>query len=234
MEAIMRLPLAVDFGFLRSWLFWRKILCALLIVMLPICVIGCSVAQVQADIAKVIQLLPSVAGIVTSVLSILAAARVKTSNAGTVIATGMADVGTLANDILGVLKTYQSNIAAMPPTVLNQLDQWIAALQGEITTLQAQFPQIPTNVVTALNVAFTSVEAILGYLAVILPAPAAQAMFPRSFPALSAAGVKFGNASTVVIIPSQRDFASTYNRNMRSAGFKHATIHENWKWHVIP
>ena len=75
MEAIMRLPLAVDFGCLRSWLFWRKILCALLIVMLPICVIGCSVTQVQADITKVIQLLPSVAGIVTSVLSILAGRR---------------------------------------------------------------------------------------------------------------------------------------------------------------
>jgi len=227
MEAIMWLPMEVDFGFLRSWLFWRKILCSLLIILLPVGVIGCSVAQIQADIQKIITLIPSFSGIVTSILAILAAAGVKSTAAGTAIATAFSDASTIGSDILATIKTYQSNIAAMPATTLSQLDAWIAAFQSELTTIQAQFPQLSTTLVAAINAAIIAGESLLAYLAAVLPAPVAQFALPRSFQALNAAGIRFG-AQAAVVIPDQRTYAKAYNARIKAAGYGKYDVHVNW------
>lgn len=213
---------------LFSRIFWRKFFTIALCFLLVTMVVGCSVSQVEADIQKVITLLPSAAGIVTSILSILAAAGVRTTTAGNIIATGFQDAGTAASDILAILNTYKSNIASMPPTVLNKLDTLIAAISSQMSAIQQQFPQIPAAVAAGINVGISAFLSILTYLAAILPAPVAQFALPRSFNTLSAAGIRFGAAANVVI-PSQREFSKSFNNKIGATHLKGAKkIHVNW------
>lgn len=236
METVMRWPL-----FFGECLFDRKVwmgaFCVFLACVLAISMCGCTAAQIQTDISKVLQLLPSAAGIVTSILTIIAAAKpgAVSSSQSQAIATALAAIKTGFTDAQTIVSAYQSNIASMPATILNQLDAAVAAVQSNITTIQSQFPQIPAALVTGINVGLLSFESILGYLAAIIPASVASMTMPQSYRAMSQAGVVFGTGK--ITIPSRREFARGYNDKIKAAGFskvKNATIHVPWFGHLIP
>lgn len=216
---------------------WRGAFCVFMIGMLAIFMVGCSLSQVQTDITKVLQLLPTIGDIATSILAIVAAAKSGTisSAVSQTIATALTAVKTGFTDAQTIISAYQSNIAAMPATVLNQLDAAVAAVQSNITTIQSQFPQLPAALVAGINVGLLSFEAILGDLAAIIPASVASTLLPRSFQALSSGGIVFGTGKAV--IPTHRDFARSYNDKIKTAGFskvKGATIHVPWYGHLVP
>lgn len=187
---------------------------------------GCTASS---DLQKVLALLPTVEAIASSVIDVIAAIDPGT---GMVIKAALALIETGFASVQAIIKAYQSNISGIPPTILNELDAAVAAISSQMGAIEAQLPGISAIVAAGIQVGLAAFQAILGYLASILPAPAAAAMLPRSYGALSARGIKFG-VSTLVI-PSEREFAQSYNSKMDNAGFKKAHIHANWKWHVIP
>jgi hypothetical protein len=179
----------------------------------------------QADIAKVLAVLPTVEGIVNSVGSIVA-------GADPVIAVpvdaALATVDASFAVVEGILKTYQSNINAAPQSVIATLDAAIAAIQANLTTIQGLIPGLSAVIIAGISVGLTALESILSLVASLLPPSVASSLFPKSFKVLSGAKIVFG---THVAIPSPRSIAKDYNARIDAAGFKSnkkAHLHVPW------
>jgi hypothetical protein len=186
--------------------------------------LGCTASTVVQKILKLLPTIESIANVIATVLAVV------DPGIGTIVKLALTAVETAFTIIQNIITQYQSNIAGMPSTVLNELDAAIAAVQTQINTIEAQFPNLPAIVVAGINVGLEAFRAILSLLASILPAPAAATLFPKSYALLSARGVKFGIMPAV--IPTPRQFAQSYNHNIKQAGFPHATVHVPWD-HVL-
>ena len=183
----------------------------------------------STDLQKVLALLPTVEAIGNSVLDVVATID---PALGVPIKAAVAIIEASFTIVQSIIKTYQNNIAGMPPSVLNDLDAAIAAISSQLGNIEAQFPNISPAVASAISIAVAAFQTILSLIAALLPAPVAAQMFPRSFALLAQRHITIGIASGP--IPTPREFAENYNQRIKNAGFKHATVHVPWKYHLIP
>jgi hypothetical protein len=182
---------------------------------------GCTALS---DIEKVLAFLssPSIEGIANSILSIISAfdppLAVPVQAALVLIEAGFQTADQ-------IILAYESNINGIPQSVLADLDAAVAAINANIAKIEAEIPNMSAIVKAGINVGLDALQTILGFLASIIPAATAAAMFPKSYSALSARGIRFG---VTAYIPTTRAFAQDYNSKMDAAGFKHAHIHVPW------
>lgn len=178
---------------------------ALAAVMFFVMTVGLAGCNQQADITKVLAILPTVEGITNSIGA--AVAGVDPAIA-VPVNMALATVDTSFAVVEGILKTYQGNLNSAPQSVLNDLDAAIAAIQSNLVAISGQIPGLSAAILAAVNVGLTALQAVLGFVASLLPAPVAAALFPKSYHLLVKAGVVFG---THAAVPSARSFAKSYN-----------------------
>jgi hypothetical protein len=184
------------------------------------------------DIEKVLDLItgPSITGIANSIISIIASID-PALGAPITLAVQAVEAGFATVD--GIVKAYAANIAGMPQSVLANLDAAVSAISASIGTIESEIPNLSPIVAAGIKVGLLAFQAILGYLASIIPSQMAQTLFRRSFAALSGRGIQFG--VTVMAIPTPHDFFEDYNHKMTAAGCKYARVHVPWKkWGPIP
>jgi hypothetical protein len=179
---------------------------------------GCSQ---QADIERVLKLLPTVEGITNSIGAVVAGADPAIAMP---VDAALAVIDTSFATVEGILTTYESNLNAAPQSVLDDLDAAIAAIQSNLSSIEAQIPGLSAVIILGINVGLSALQTILGFVASLLPASVAAKLFPKAFMALSAAHVAFG---VKAVIPSPRDFTKSYNARIDAVGFK-----SNKKAHV--
>ena len=190
--------------------------------------VGLAGCNQQADIQKVLNLLPTVQGITNSIGAIVAGADPAIAMP---VDAALVIVNTSFATVEGILKTYQNNLNSAPQSVINDLDAAIAAIQSNLVSIEGQIPGLSAAIIAGINVGLSALEAILGFVASLLPAPVAAKLFPKAFAALHNSGVAFG---TNAVIPAARPFAQTFNANMDSVGNgafrsnKKAHIHVPW------
>jgi hypothetical protein len=185
---------------------------------------GCNSTQVEADIQKVIALLPTAVQIAGSILNIVAAAEGNSAPSATVLATVKDASGqvqadlTLANSLVA---QYQTDLASAPAGVLGQIDAAIADAQQNIGAILSAVHVANATVVAAVNSAIASVQTVILALIAVLPAAApAAALFPKLTASLHAAGIQPASPSggpgrVKVAVPTPRAFAKSFNNDAR-------------------
>jgi hypothetical protein len=187
---------------------------------------GCNAST---DLQKVLALLPTVEAIGNSVLSVVAAID---PAIGVPVKAAVTIIESSFTIVEGIIKAYQTNIAGMPPSVLNDLDAAIAAISSEMNAIESQFPNISPGIASAISIGLAAFQTILGLIAALLPAPVAAQMFPRAFSSLAQRHITIGISAGA--IPTPRAFAQNYNARIKNAGHPEAQIHVPWKYHLIP
>lgn len=172
---------------------------------------GCDQTSV---INKVLALLPTVNGIVDTAGDIVSALDPAIALPITT-ALGFVDAGFKV--IENILTQYEANLSAAPNSVWQELDNAVASIEAQISTIEGFFPKLTAIVKAGIQVALTAFQTLLGYIASLMPAPLASAVTPRAFAALNARSIQFGVS---VSVPSRRQFAKQYNANMDAAGWK--------------
>jgi hypothetical protein len=185
---------------------------------------GCNTTALQ----EVLNLLPTVGEIISSVGNVIAAID---PALGGPISAALQIIGASFTNIQAIINSYKNNIAGIPPTILNELDAAVAAVATQMTAIEAEIPSLPAIYKVAIQVVLDAFQAILGYLAQVIPASAAS-MFPKSGRLLQGRHIFIGQYTGA--IPERRYFAQTYNARMTDAGFPKAHIHVPWLWHLIP
>jgi len=182
---------------------------------------GCSA---ETDLEKVLALLPTVGDIIDVVGEGIATLD---PGIGTAIGAALTIIGKSFAQIQTIVSTYKSDMAGIPPTLLNELDAAISAVMTEMTAIEGDIPGLPTVVAAGINVGLAAFQSILGYLGAVIPAPVAAAMFPRSYNMAVTRGVRFG---TLTVVPSAREFQKTFNSRIHAAGagWKKYSVHVNW------
>lgn len=172
-----------------------------------------------ADIPKVISLLKTISGIVATVGTLVGAL-----DPAITLPLGMAMAAIAAAFLIvqNILTQYETNLSGAPTSVIQTLDNAIAAVETQIASIEALFPGLSALVKAGISVALTAFQTILGFIASLLPAPAASSLFPRSFAALSARHIVFGVAAN---IPTRRQFSQNYNSQMTASGWPERNCH---------
>lgn len=206
------------------------VLCLVMLFTMTVGLAGCNQ---QTDIQRVLNLIPTVEGITNSIGSLVAS--VDPAIAVPVNAS-LAIVDASFATVKGILTTYENNLSSAPQSVIATLDAAIAAIQTNLSAIEAQFPGLSAVIVAGISVGLSALEAILGYLANLLPASVATKLFPKSYKALAGRGITFGAMSTV---PSDREFVKSYNNKIDAVAGgtfkknKKAHLHTPWI-HVGP
>ena len=213
---------------------------ALCLVMLFTMTVGLAGCNQQQDIQRVLNLIPTVEGITNSVGSLVAS--VDPAIAVPVNAS-LAIVDASFATVKGILTTYENDLSSAPQSVIATLDAAIAAIQANLSAIQvnlsaieAQFPGLSAVIVAGISVGLSALEAILGYIANLVPASVAAKLFPKSYKLMAQRGVTFGAMSTV---PSDREFVKSYNSKLDAVAGgtfkknKKAHLHTPWI-HVGP
>jgi hypothetical protein len=198
------------------------ILCGSLVIS-TVTLSGCNSTQVEADIQKVIALLPTAVQIAGSILNIVAAAEGNSAPSASVLATVKNASGqvqadlTLANSLVA---QYQTDLASAPAGVLGQIDAAVADAQQNIAAILSAVHVANATVVAAVNSAVASVQTVILALIAVLPAPAPAALFPKLSASLQAAGIQPG--SVKVAIPTPHAFAKSFNNDARIVAIRQA------------
>jgi VIT1/CCC1 family predicted Fe2+/Mn2+ transporter len=177
---------------------------------------GCNSTQVEADIQKVIALLPTAIQIAESILNIVSAAEGNSAPSATLLASVKSASGqvqadlTLANSLVA---QYQSDLVSAPAGVLGQIDAVIADAQQNIGAILSAVHIANPTVVAAVNSAIASVQTVILALIAVLPASAPAALFPKLTASLQSAGIQPG--SVKVAIPTPHAFAKSFNNDAR-------------------
>src|ERR1700735_54029 len=184
---------------------------------------GCNSTQVEADIQKVIALLPTAVQIAGSILNIVAAAEGDSAPSATLLTTVKNASGqvqadlTLANSLVA---QYQADLASAPAGVLGQIDAAIADAQQNIGAILSAVRIANPTVVAAVNSAVASVQTVILALIAVLPAPAPAVLFPKLSASLQAAGIQPG--SVKVSIPTPHAFAKSFKNDARISAVQQA------------
>ena len=176
----------------------------------------------QSTIQEVLKLLPTISGIITTVGTVISAVDPALVLP---ITAALAVIGSSFMIVQNILTMYESNLSGAPAGAIGTLDAAIAAIQTQISQIEAEFPNLSLLVKAGISVGLTAFQTILGFIASLLPAPAAAQLFPKAYARLAAKGIVFG---TTVNVPSRRTFAINYNAQMDAAGwkgYKHNHIH---------
>jgi len=206
---------------------------AMCLVMLFTMTVGLAGCNQQQDIQRVLNLIPTVEGITNSVGSLVAS--VDPAIAVPVNAS-LAIVDASFATVKGILTTYENDLSSAPQSVIATLDAAIAAIQANLSAIEAQFPGLSAVIVAGISVGLSALEAILGYIANLVPASVAAKLFPKSYKLMAQRGVTFGAMSTV---PSDREFVKSYNSKLDAVAGgtfkknKKAHLHTPWI-HVGP
>jgi hypothetical protein len=191
---------------------------------------GCNSTQVEADIQKVIALLPTAVQIAGSILNIVAAAEGNSAPSATVLATVKNASGQVQSDLTlanSLIAQYQTDLASAPAGVLGQIDAAIADAQQNIGAILSAVHVANATVVAAVNSAITSVQTVILALIAVLPAPVTAALFPKLTASLHAAGIQpasppGGPGSVKVPVPTPHAFAKSFNDDARIVAARQA------------
>ncbi len=189
---------------------------------------GCNSTQVEADIQKVIALLPTAVQIAGSILNIVAAAEGNSAPSATLLATVKNASGqvqadlTLANSLVA---QYQTDLASAPAGILGQIDAAIADAQQNVGAILSAVHIANPTIVAAVNSAIASVQTVILALIAVLPAAASAALFPKLTTSLQSAGIQPG--SVKVAIPTPHAFAKSFNNDSRIVAVQQAYPNAN-------
>lgn len=177
---------------------------------------GCNSTQVEADIQKIIALLPTAVQIAGSILNIVSAAEGNSAPSAAVLdtvknASGQVQADlTLANSLVA---QYQTDLASAPAGVLGQIDAAVADAQQNIAAILSAVHVASATVIAAVNSAIASVQTVILALIAVLPAPTTAALFPKLTASLHSAGIQPGSVKAGV--PSPHAFAKSFNNDAR-------------------
>ena len=177
---------------------------------------GCNSAQVEADIQKVIALLPTAVQIAGSILNIVAAAKGESAPSVSVIAAVKNASGQIQADLTlanGLVAQYETDLSSAPAGVLGQIDAAVADAQQNIGAILAAVHVANPTIVAAVNSAIASVQTVILALIAVLPAPVATAAFPKLSASLAASGIQPGTVK--VVVPSPHAYAKSFNEDAR-------------------
>jgi hypothetical protein len=173
---------------------------------------GCNATQVEADIQKVIALLPTAVQIAGSILNIVAAAEGSAGPSAGLLATVKAASGQVQSDLTlanSLVAQYQTDLASAPAGVIGQIDAAVADVQQNITAILGAVHVANPTIVAAVNSAVASIQTVILALIAILPATVAAASLPKLNASLKTAGIQPGSAKPAV--PSAHAYAKAFN-----------------------
>ena len=178
--------------------------------------VGCTEAEVEADIQTVLNDLPTAIQIAESIITIISAFKGTPVSASTVaqvknIAGQMSSDLTLAQ---GIITQYQTDLAGAPQPVLVELDDAVSDIQTNETAILNAVHVYDTTTQAAVAASVAAVDTVLLGLESILP-PSAAAKFPKVASVLIARGKTLG-AMPKVGIPKRHDLAANYNAKVKA------------------
>lgn len=191
---------------------------------------GCNSTQVEANIQKVIALLPTAVQIAGSILNIVAAAEGNSAPNANVLATVKNASGQVQADLTlakSLVAQYKTDLASAPKGVLGQIDAAVADAQQNIGAILSAVHIENATVVAAVNSAIASVQTVILALIAVLPAPVPVALFPKLTTSLQAAGIQPGTVK--VAVPSPHAFAKSFNNDPRIGAIQQAYPHAQIK-----
>jgi hypothetical protein len=210
-------------GFIRFSQVATVFLLCFAITFVPAVMVGCTEAQVASDVQKVIQDMPTIISIVTSILQIVPLVTAAPPNLN-------ADVTTYENKAVAGLNTiqqgltaYESNLANMPPSVIGQIDSAVQVVQQNLSQIESEFNVTNPTAIAAIGVAVASVNTFLLGVTSLIPASALAAA-PYSQHLRAAVGSPSG---AHYIVPSRRELAKDYNAKIGKIAPK-AKVHVPW------
>lgn len=177
---------------------------------------GCDSTQVEADIQKVIALLPTAVQIAGSILNIVAAAEGASAPSAALLATVKNASGQIQADLTlanGLVAQYETDLASAPAGVLGQIDVAVADAQQNIGAILTAVHVANATIVAAVNSAIASVQTVILALIAVLPAPVATAAFPKLTASLASVGIQPGTVK--VAVPSPHAYAKSFNNDAR-------------------
>lgn len=178
-------------------------------------VAGCSTAQVQADIQKVIQEIPTAISIAESIITIVSAAQGKTAADPVLVAQATQIAGEVTADLKlasSILAQYQTGLGTAPASVIAELDSAVASAQTNLGSILTALHISNTQMAEAIGFAVAGIQGVLLALESVIPAKAA-ALFPRVSANLRAIGSAPG--ALHVSIQSARAVAKSYNGKVK-------------------
>src|SRR6202046_1421901 len=184
---------------------------------------GCNATQVEADIQKVIALLPTAVNIAGSILNIVAAAEGGSGPSAGMLAAGKSGSGQVQSDLTlanSLVAQYQTDLASAPSGVIGQIDAAVADAQQNITAILAAVHIANPTIVAAVNSAVASIQTVILALIAILPVAVAAASFPKLGAQLKVSGVQPGAAKPGLASP--RAFAKAFNQDAHVAAIQRA------------
>jgi hypothetical protein len=173
---------------------------------------GCNATQAEADIQKVIALLPTAVQIAGSILNIVAAAEGSAGPSAGLLATVKASSGQVQSDLTlanSLVAQYQTDLASAPAGVIGQIDAAVADAQQNITAILGAVHVANPTIVAAVNSAVASIQTVILALIAILPATVVAASLPKLNASLKTAGIQTGSGKPAV--PSAHDYAKAFN-----------------------
>ena len=175
---------------------------------------GCNATQVEADIQKVIALLPTAVNIAGSILNIVAAAEGGSGASAGMLAAVKSGSGQVQSDLTlanSLVAQYQTDLASAPAGVIGQIDAAVADAQQNITAILAAVHIANPTIVAAVNSAVASIQTVILALIAILPVAVAAASLPKLSAQLKVSGVSAGSATPRLASP--RAFAKAFNED---------------------
>lgn len=204
-------------------------LLALCLILVPVTIAGCTASQAEAAVQKVIADMPTVLNIAESVLVIVSAAKGMTPAQ---LATLQGEATNYDNaavtdlkTIDGVLTAYQSGLANASPTILNELDSAVSAVNVNLTNLESDFKIADPASQAAVAAVVGSLGAFLLGVQTLISAPAVAIAMPHTALALKAAGIQPGSGTYA--IPSSHKLAKDFNGKV-AAILPQAKVHVPW------
>ena len=174
---------------------------------------GCTLAQVQSDIDKVLADLPTILSIAAEIITIVGAVK-NDPNLSTALVkqatTTEAEVTSDLKTIQAVLTSYRGGLASAPANVLQKLDDAVAAVQENLIALQQAFHIVNVQTQAAVGAVVAAVGAFLLGVTSLIPVSVATQFFPKASRLLAAATATSGIAT--FIVPAPRTLAMGYNR----------------------
>src|ERR1700735_1428560 len=184
---------------------------------------GCNATQAEADIQKVIALLPTAVQIAGSILNIVAAAEGPAGPRAELVATVKASSGQVQSDLTlanSLVAQYQTDLASAPAGVIGQIDAAVADAQQNVTAILGAVHVANPTIVAAVNSAVASIQTVILALIAILPVAVAAASFPKLGAQLKVSGGQPGAAKPGLASP--RAFAKAFNQDAHVAAIQRA------------
>jgi hypothetical protein len=173
---------------------------------------GCNATQAEADIQKVIALLPTAVQIAGSILNVVAAAEGGSAVSAGLLATVKSASGQVQSDLTlanSLVAQYQTDLASAPSGVIGQVDAAVADAQQNISAILAAVHIANPTIVAAVNSAVASIQTVILALLAVLPATVAAASLPKLSASLKTAGIQARSGKPEV--PSARAYAKAFN-----------------------